>query len=338
MTELGQKLTEAREAKGLSIDQLHEITKIQKRHLVAIEEGNYNVLPGTFYARAFIKQYADAVGLNGEELLVEYQSTIPQSEKHDVPQVSTGQKTQETMQKSSSWPIADHMPKILIALLVIAFGVVVWFVIQALTGKDDRQVPNAQSEKIEVQKAKNSPLDTKKDEEKAEEPKKEEPKKEEPKKEEPKKEEPKKEEPKKEEPKKEEPKKEEPKKEEPKKEEQKGQPAGENEIKLVGTDKITSTLEIHNNKALELEITTKDASYIGIKNEAGNDIFSGTLQAGQTQKYDLSTAKEVNLNIGSAPNVEFKLNGQVVTFPLNPEENYHQKFLIKNQGIGQPAQ
>ncbi|MBJ7994521.1 helix-turn-helix domain-containing protein [Bacillus mycoides] len=303
MTELGQKLTEAREAKGLSIDQLHEITKIQKRHLVAIEEGNYDVLPGAFYARAFIKQYADAVGLNGEELLVEYQSTIPQSEKREVPQVSTGQKTQETMQKSSSWPIADHMPKILIALLVIAFGVVVWFVIQALTGKDDRQVPNAQSEKIEVQKAKNSPLDTKKDEAKAEEPKKEEPK-----------------------------------KEEPKKEEQKGQPASENEIKLVGTDKITSTLEIHNNKALELEITTKDASYIGIKNEAGNDIFSGTLQAGQTQKYDLSTAKEVNLNIGSAPNVEFKLNGQVVTFPLNPEENYHQKFLIKNQGIGQAAQ
>ncbi|SCM96614.1 Uncharacterized protein BWINRASL_03621 [Bacillus mycoides] len=303
MTELGQKLTEAREARGLSIDQLHEITKIQKRHLVAIEEGNYDVLPGAFYARAFIKQYADAVGLNGEELLVEYQSTIPQSEKHDVPQVSTGQKTQETMQKSSSWPIADHMPKILIALLVIACGVVVWFVIQALTGKDDRQVPNAQSEKIEVQKAKNSPLDTKKDEAKAEEPKKEEPK-----------------------------------KEEPKKEEQKGQPTGENEIKLVGTDKITSTLEIHNNKALELEITTKNASYVGIKNEAGNDIFSGTLQAGQTQKYDLSTAKEVNLNIGSAPNVEFKLNGQVVTFPLNPDENYHQKFLIKNLGIGQAAQ
>lgn len=172
MTELGQKLTEAREAKGLSIDQPHEITKIQKRHLVAIEEGNYDVLPGAFYARAFIKQYADAVGLNGEELLVEYQSTIPQSEKREVPQVSTGQKTQETMQKSSSWPIADHMPKILIALLVIAFGVVVWFVIQALTGKDDRQVQNAQSEKIEVQKAKNSPLDTKKDEAKAEEPKK----------------------------------------------------------------------------------------------------------------------------------------------------------------------
>ncbi|MBE7119122.1 helix-turn-helix domain-containing protein [Bacillus cereus] len=303
MTELGQKLTEAREAKGLSIDQLHEITKIQKRHLVAIEEGNYDVLPGAFYARAFIKQYADAVGLNGEELLVEYQSTIPQSEKREVPQVSTGQKTQETMQKSSSWPIADHMPKILIALLVIAIGVVVWFVIQALTGKDDRQVQNAQSEKIEVQKAKDSPLDTKKDEVKAEEPKKEEPK-----------------------------------KEEPKKEEQPAQPTGQQEVKVVGTSGKVSTLEIHNNKTLELEISGKGASYVDVKDEAGNEILNTTVQGGQIEKRDLSTVKEVRLNIGNATNVEVKLNGQVVAFPLDPEKELHQRLVIKNQGIEQPAQ
>ncbi|EJR66666.1 hypothetical protein IIO_01282 [Bacillus cereus VD115] len=304
MTELGQKLKEAREAKGLSIDQLHEITKIQKRHLVAIEEGNYDVLPGAFYARAFIKQYADAAGLNGEELLVEYQSTIPQSENRDVPQVSTGQKTQETMQKSSSLPMADHMPKILIALLVIAFGVVVWFVIQALTGKDDGRVPATQSEKIEVKKAENSPLDTKKDEVKAEEPKKEEPKKEEPKKEEPKKEE----------------------------------PTGQQEVKVVGTSGKVSTLEIHNNKTLELEISAKGTSYVDVKDDAGNEILNTTVQSGQTEKRDLSTAKEVRLNIGSAPNVEIKLNGQVVAFPLDPEKEYHQRLVIKNQGIGQPAQ
>ncbi|MEW9577320.1 DUF4115 domain-containing protein [Bacillus toyonensis] len=304
MTELGQKLKEAREAKGLSIDQLHEITKIQKRHLVAIEEGNYDVLPGAFYARAFIKQYADAAGLNGEELLVEYQSTIPQSENRDVPQVSTGQKTQETMQKSSSLPMADHMPKILIALLVIAFGVVVWFVIQALTGKDDGRVPATQSEKIEVKKAENSPLDTKKDEAKAEEPKKEEPKKEEPKKEEPKKEE----------------------------------PTGQQEVKVVGTSGKVSTLEIHNNKTLELEISAKGTSYVDVKDDAGNEILNTTVQSGQTEKRDLSTAKEVRLNIGNATNVEVKLNGQVVAYPLDPEKELHQRLVIKNQGIEQPAQ
>ncbi|HFK1781711.1 helix-turn-helix domain-containing protein [Bacillus cereus] len=303
MTELGQKLKETREAKGLSIDQLHEITKIQKRHLVAIEEGNYDVLPGAFYARAFIKQYADAVGLNGEELLVEHQSTIPQSEKREVPQVSTGQKTQETMQKSSSWPIADHMPKILVALLVIAVGVVIWFVFQALTGKDDEKVPSAQSEKIEVQKAKDSPLDTEKDEVKAEEPKKEEPK-----------------------------------KEEPKKEEQPAQPTGQQEVKVVGTTGKVSTLEIHNNKTLELEISAKGTSYVDVKDDAGNEILNTTVQSGQTEKRDVSTLKEVRLNIGSAPNVEIKLNGQVLAFPLDPQKEYHQRLVIKNQGIEQPAQ
>ncbi|MGH0422417.1 helix-turn-helix domain-containing protein [Bacillus pretiosus] len=303
MTELGQKLKEARGTKGLSMDQLHEITKIQKRHLVAIEEGNYDVLPGAFYARAFIKQYADAVGLNGEELLVEYQSTIPQSEKRDVPQVSTGQKTQETMQKSSSWPIADHMPKVLVALLVIAFGVVIWFVFQALTGKGDEKVPNAQSEKIEVKKAENSPLDTKKDEVKAEEPKKEEPK-----------------------------------KEEPKKEEQPAQPTGQEEVKVVGTTGKVSTLEIHNNKTLELEISGKGASYVDVKDDAGNVILNATVQEGQIEKRDVSTSKEVRLNIGNATNVEVKLNGQVVAYPLDPEKELHQRLVIKNQGIGQPAQ
>ncbi|AYF07794.1 MULTISPECIES: helix-turn-helix domain-containing protein [Bacillus] len=303
MTELRQKLKDARGTKGLSIDQLHEITKIQKRHLVAIEEGNYDVLPGAFYARAFIKQYADAVGLNGEELLVEYQSTIPQSEKRDVPQVSTGQKTQETMQKSSSWPIADHMPKILVALLVIAFGVVIWFVFQALTGKGDEKVPNSQSEKIEVKKAENSPLDTKKEEVKAEEPKKEEPK-----------------------------------KEEPKKEEQPAQPTGQQEVKVVGTTGIVSTLEIHNNKTLELEISSKGASYVDVKDDAGNEILNTTVQEGQVEKHDVSTVKEVRLNIGNATNVEVKLNGQVVAYPLDTEKELHQRLVIKNQGIEQPAQ
>jgi len=303
VTELGQKLKEARGTKGLSIDQLHEVTKIQKRHLVAIEEGNYDVLPGAFYARAFIKQYADAVGLNGEELLVEYQSTIPQSEKRDVPQVSTGQKTQETMQKSSSWPIADHMPKILVALLVIAFGMVIWFVFQALTGKDDAKVPNAQSEKIEVKKAENSPLDTKKDDVKAEEPKKEEPK-----------------------------------KEEPKKEEQPAQPTGQQEVKVVGTTGKVSTLEIHNNKTLELELSGKGASYVDVKDDAGNVILNATVQEGQIEKRDVSTLKEVRLNIGNATNVEVKLNGQVVAYPLDPEKELHQRLVIKNQGIEQPAQ
>lgn len=300
LTELGQKLKEAREAKGLSIDQLHEVTKIQKRYLVTIEEGDYSILPGAFYVRAFIKQYAEAVGLNGEELLVEYQSVIPQSESHDVPQVSKSQKTQETMQKAASLPIADHMPKILIVLLVIAFGVAVWFVFQWLTGKDEGQEKQTKSEQIEVQKAKDSPLDAKKDEVKAEEPKKEEPKKEEPPVQQP--------------------------------------PAGQEELKLVGTSGKVSTYEVHNNKELQLEIIAKGTSYVDIKNEGGKGIYNGTLEAGQTVPQNLTAEKEVRLNIGNTPNIEIKVNGKVVDYGISTEEAMHQRLVIKNLGGGQPAQ
>ncbi|WP_139037439.1 helix-turn-helix domain-containing protein, partial [Bacillus pumilus] len=62
MTELGKRLVEAREEKGMSLEDLQTVTKIQKRYLLAIEQGNYDIIPGKFYVRAFIKQYAEAVG------------------------------------------------------------------------------------------------------------------------------------------------------------------------------------------------------------------------------------------------------------------------------------
>ncbi|MCG6183460.1 helix-turn-helix domain-containing protein, partial [Anoxybacillus sp. LAT_26] len=68
MTELGKRLREAREEKNMSLDELQEMTKIQKRYLIGIEEGNYAIMPGTFYVRAFIRQYAEAVGLDPDEL------------------------------------------------------------------------------------------------------------------------------------------------------------------------------------------------------------------------------------------------------------------------------
>ena len=86
MTELGTRLKEARLSKGYSLDDLQEITKIQKRYLVGIEEGNYSIMPGTFYVRAFIKQYAEAVGLDPEEILEQYKNEIPSHQTEEVAQ------------------------------------------------------------------------------------------------------------------------------------------------------------------------------------------------------------------------------------------------------------
>jgi len=69
---IGARLKAARIAKGLTIDDLQQITKIQKRYLIAIEDEQFDKLPGDFYVRAFVKQYADTVDLDGNELLEEY--------------------------------------------------------------------------------------------------------------------------------------------------------------------------------------------------------------------------------------------------------------------------
>lgn len=77
MSELGQVLQRAREEKGITLDDIQRITKIQKRYLEAIERGHFHVLPGHFYARAFIKSYAEAVGLDPNHLMSHFQSDLP---------------------------------------------------------------------------------------------------------------------------------------------------------------------------------------------------------------------------------------------------------------------
>ncbi|MGG1661341.1 helix-turn-helix domain-containing protein [Brevibacillus sp. NRS-1366] len=77
MSELGQVLQRAREEKGISLDDIQRITKIQRRYLEAIERGHFHVLPGHFYARAFIKSYAEAVGLDPNHIMSHFQSDLP---------------------------------------------------------------------------------------------------------------------------------------------------------------------------------------------------------------------------------------------------------------------
>ncbi|MFC0188827.1 helix-turn-helix domain-containing protein [Fictibacillus aquaticus] len=79
MTELGQYLKDKREEKNITLEELQTATKIQKRYLAAIEEGNYSILPGPFYARAFIKNYCEAVGLDYETVFGQYEKDIPKA-------------------------------------------------------------------------------------------------------------------------------------------------------------------------------------------------------------------------------------------------------------------
>lgn len=129
MSELGTRLKEARIAKGYSLEDLQDVTKIQKRYLAGIEEGNHSMMPGPFYVRAFIKQYAEAVGLNADELLDQHKSEVPVTVKEEVrpTMASPTPSRRQSLGKSSSSRAGEFMPKVIVALFIIVILIVAIF-------------------------------------------------------------------------------------------------------------------------------------------------------------------------------------------------------------------
>jgi cytoskeleton protein RodZ len=68
-TRAGADLREARERLGLSLYDLAYNLRIRAVHLEALEEGRIDVLPGSAYALAFVRNYASALGLDPEEMV-----------------------------------------------------------------------------------------------------------------------------------------------------------------------------------------------------------------------------------------------------------------------------
>ncbi len=68
LRELGDYLRRTREGKRLSIEDAVEATKVRGRYLQAIEDADYERLPADVYTRGFVRSYADYLGLNGAEL------------------------------------------------------------------------------------------------------------------------------------------------------------------------------------------------------------------------------------------------------------------------------
>ena len=74
--EVGQKLFEARQRRGLTLDGLSRTTKIPVALLDAIERDDVARLPQGFFTRGFVRTYAKEVGLDPEDLLNSLEPTV----------------------------------------------------------------------------------------------------------------------------------------------------------------------------------------------------------------------------------------------------------------------
>jgi cytoskeleton protein RodZ len=73
MDELGHILREARETKGLTLEEVQQQIRINARFLAALEEGEYERLPTPVHARGFLRNYARFLNLDPKPLVDRYE-------------------------------------------------------------------------------------------------------------------------------------------------------------------------------------------------------------------------------------------------------------------------
>jgi cytoskeleton protein RodZ len=74
MGKFGDTLRQEREFRGITLDTITQVTKISNRHLQALEQEHFDVLPGGVFNKSMVREYARVVGLDQEEWVGRYLS------------------------------------------------------------------------------------------------------------------------------------------------------------------------------------------------------------------------------------------------------------------------
>jgi cytoskeletal protein RodZ len=75
MAGFGAALKAEREGRGLSLDVLSARTKVNLRHLAALEQEDFKALPGGVFRKGIVRAYLSAVGLNEELWMPQFQAS-----------------------------------------------------------------------------------------------------------------------------------------------------------------------------------------------------------------------------------------------------------------------
>ena len=89
MANLGASFKQARESKGISLDKIAAETRISTRFLQAIEDEEFNLLPGGIFNRGFVRTYAEKLGLDPVQALADYERLTILREPTEIPAAPT---------------------------------------------------------------------------------------------------------------------------------------------------------------------------------------------------------------------------------------------------------
>jgi cytoskeletal protein RodZ len=86
---IGDTLREARMRQKIDITEIESKTKIRAKYLRAMENEEFDLLPGSTFAKSFLRTYADALGLDSHRLVEEYRSQYEPRDDSDLPPLSS---------------------------------------------------------------------------------------------------------------------------------------------------------------------------------------------------------------------------------------------------------
>ena len=76
MAELGEELRRERVRRNLTFKDVEQVLHIKTTYLEAIEDGNYDIIPGQVYVKGFIRNCGNYLDLDGDRLVKAYQSQV----------------------------------------------------------------------------------------------------------------------------------------------------------------------------------------------------------------------------------------------------------------------
>jgi cytoskeleton protein RodZ len=121
MAEIGSTLREARMRQRIDITDMEVRTKIRAKYLRALENEEWDLLPGPTYVRSFLRTYADALGLDSRLLVEEYKlrhDPLETAELHPIRRPSQRERDRRRRREPRGMPVAAIVGLVLAAIFV----------------------------------------------------------------------------------------------------------------------------------------------------------------------------------------------------------------------------
>ncbi len=136
MNQLGPIFREARVRSGKTVEDATRETKIAKKYLIAIENENFDIFPGETYLVGFLRNYAQFLGLDSDEMVQKYKDYKIQEQPAPIEQLTARPKNTRR-----------YVLLVFIAVMIVSALLYVF-----ITGKKEATEIVTQTEKVADQK------------------------------------------------------------------------------------------------------------------------------------------------------------------------------------------